>query len=845
MSNPKRKLAAIVFTDIVGFTELSAKNEPAALELLNTQRELFKPIVRDHGGDWLKEIGDGLLLTFKTNREAVFCSIAMQEAAKAVKELQLRIGIHQGEVVFQGEDVAGDDVNIASRIEPYSPVGGIAISNRVNVSLERDPEFSTEIVGSPELKGVTQEVKIYCITSHGLSTSGKLKNKPNNSFKWNVLNVTGAVLSIIGILFWINISFLGVGNADDKDIVSIAILPFENKGSDQDDFYAYGISTDLITDVTSTGLIRVASLADIEKLDYNKISNNEISNKLLVRYVAKGTLWKMDSIFQLSMEIFDTELSKVVHANRWQTDWEDLGIIKDELSKNILESLNIDFLENVELELPESDPVAYEYYLRAKHLYNKRKNKDDTKITQELLSKAIDLDSNLVDARLLLGNTYNDLSDYDNALLIYKNARNISEKLGDKKGVVDCNKYIASVFWMTGELDSILAIHKISYQISKKINNKHHMSESLDNIGMSHLRKGNYDSTIIYSKRALELYRDLDDKEGIAETYNSIGSAYNFLGDYENSVEFRKKALEIYKEIGDEEQLSTSYLVLGWDYNQNGDHQSAIDNFEKSLELANSLDNKPRILGLYYNMAYSYTIAEDYASALDLYKTSIQMAEDLGNRNTLGYVLKDMGYHLYFNKMDLDSALHYISKANLIFDEVSNKHGQSRSLIQTGDIYRIMGDYDNSLKNYSAALDINVQEKRFSMGAYFRLGQIWFLKENYKKALKNLDKYVDLRKELLDKSPNLSALTLISLCKKKTGKQFDLRKIKQLIDDTDEIGYTTYFRLYKLLDDFQYLKYANEKIQDQGDKLEESLKKKFYDYPIPRQVIEYQKNINS
>ena len=371
------------------------------------------------------------------------------------------------------------------------------------------------------------------------------------------------------------------------------------------------------------------------------------------------------------------------------------------------------------------------------------------------------------------------------------------------------------------------------------------MSESLNKVGMSHLRKGDYDSTIIYSKRALELYRDLDDKEGIAETYNSIGTAYNFLGDYQNSIEFKKKALEIYIEIGDEEQLSTSYLFLGWDYNQNGDHQNAIDNFEKSLELANSSDNKPRILGLYYNMAYSYTIAEDYASALDLYKTSIQMAEELGNRITLGYVLKDMGYHLYFNKLDLDSALHYISKANLIFDEVSNKHGQSRSLIQIGDVYRITGDYDNALKNYSAALNINKKEKRFSMGAYLRLGKIWFLKENYEKALESLDKYADLRKEVLDKSPDLSALTLISLCKKKTGKQFDLRKIKQLIDDTDEIGYTTYFRLYKLLDDFQYLKYANEKIQDQADKLEESLKKKFYNYPIPRQIIEYQKNINS
>ena len=250
-------------------------------------------------------------------------------------------------------------------------------------------------------------------------------------------------------------------------------------------------------------------------------------------------------------------------------------------------------------------------------------------------------------------------------------------------------------------------------------------------------------------------------------------------------------------------------------------------------------------MGLYYNMAYSYTIAEDYVSALDLYKTSIKMAEELGSRYTLGYILKDLGYHVYLNKLDLDSSLHYSSKANLIFEEVSNKHGLSRSLIQIGDIYRIMGDYDNSLKNYSAALDINVKEKRFSMCAYFRLGQIWFLKENYEKALENLDKYVNLRKEVLDKSPNLSALTLISLCKKMTGKQFDLRKIKQLINDTDEIGYTTYFRLYKLLDDFQYLKYANEKIQEQADKLEESLKKKFYDYPIPRQIIEYQKNISS
>ena len=118
MANSKRKLAAIVFTDIVGFTELSSKNEPAALALLESQRKLLKPIVDQYNGGWLKEIGDGLLLSFSTNRDAVDCAIAIQKAAESEKDLNLRIGIHQGEVVFQGSDVIGDDVNIASRIEP-------------------------------------------------------------------------------------------------------------------------------------------------------------------------------------------------------------------------------------------------------------------------------------------------------------------------------------------------------------------------------------------------------------------------------------------------------------------------------------------------------------------------------------------------------------------------------------------------------------------------------------------------------------------------------------------------------------------------------------------------------
>ena len=299
MSDTKRKLAAIVFTDIAGFTKLSSKNEPAALALLEKQRDLLKPLVKKNNGEWLKEIGDGLLLSFGTTRDAVDCAIEIQHLTKEIESLDLRIGIHQGEVVFQGSDVVGDDVNIASRIEPFAATGGIAISGRVNSSLKRDPDFETKYVGTPNLKGVDQELKVYCITSHGLpetiksNVTAKLDKK---GFQWNLKNSIGIAASTIGLLFVANVMFLRIGFADESDVPSIAILPLDNKGAAEDEFYAYGLSTDLISDVASAGLIRVASLKEIEEL--GDINFKEKAKRLLVRYVAQGTIWKRDDIFQ-------------------------------------------------------------------------------------------------------------------------------------------------------------------------------------------------------------------------------------------------------------------------------------------------------------------------------------------------------------------------------------------------------------------------------------------------------------------------------------------------------------------------------------------------------------------
>jgi class 3 adenylate cyclase len=173
MSSLKRRLAAIVFTDIVGFTNLSSKDEEGAYKLVVKQREILKPIVEKHEGQWLKEEGDALLLSFPSSKEAVNCSIQIQEAVKNVDDLILRIGIHQGDIIQEDKDVFGDDVNIASRIEPFAAPGGIAVSQKIQQDLSSNPEFEFKFIDKPKLKGVQQEISVYCIISHGLPESKK------------------------------------------------------------------------------------------------------------------------------------------------------------------------------------------------------------------------------------------------------------------------------------------------------------------------------------------------------------------------------------------------------------------------------------------------------------------------------------------------------------------------------------------------------------------------------------------------------------------------------------------------------------------------------------------------
>jgi class 3 adenylate cyclase len=162
-----RRLAAIMFTDIVGYTTMMSRNEKEALEAIETVRAVLKPLIDQHNGKWQKEIGDGTLSSFSSAVDAVSCALEFQRAIGDAA-FKLRIGIHVGEVTMTEDDIFGDGVNIASRIEPLAPPGGIYITDRVYEDVSNKPEIKTALIGTRSLKNVERPIQVYALVGEGL-----------------------------------------------------------------------------------------------------------------------------------------------------------------------------------------------------------------------------------------------------------------------------------------------------------------------------------------------------------------------------------------------------------------------------------------------------------------------------------------------------------------------------------------------------------------------------------------------------------------------------------------------------------------------------------------------------
>ena len=347
-----RQLAAIMFTDIVGYTALMGNDEQRAYALLKKNRELHKPIIEQFNGRWIKELGDGTMASFNTVSDAILAAIRIQEACNAAGDFQLRIGIHQGEVISEHNDIYGDAVNIAARIQTLGVPGSILFSKKVTDEIRNKSEFQVTSLGHFEFKNVGESIEVFALSNPGFiiprkeEMQGKLKSSQTKNTKRSIA-IIGAILLfiVLGLSIYKNISI--PGKIDAGSIKSLAILPFENPLNDSTlTFLSDGIPENLINRFSNIAGIKVFARSATFSL---KDSSRQIMNlrKLLdVDLVLTGQLMKTAHGYDLNCEMVDASNQSIVWGNKYHMDTRTVSVIEDSIISSLLIPLKIDLLND-------------------------------------------------------------------------------------------------------------------------------------------------------------------------------------------------------------------------------------------------------------------------------------------------------------------------------------------------------------------------------------------------------------------------------------------------------------------------------------------------------------------
>lgn len=409
-----RQLAAIMFTDIVGYTSLMGKDERKAFELLRKNREIQKPLIKQFHGVWIKELGDGVLASFHTITDAVFCAAAIHQASSKMEGLQLRIGIHQGEVIFENNDVFGDGVNIASRLQAMASPGSTWVSEAVYKNLVNKKEITSEFIKEEILKNVSEPVKVYEITVKEfpgyLPDNIKAYQKQvrtGKPVKKKTIYVAAFVI-LIGLIaayfFFFNkqTNQTAVNKANAEK--SIAVLPFRNISNDpQQEYFAEGMMDEVMNHLYKIGGLVVISGTSSMVYKDSKKTSKEIANELGVGNLLEGSVQKDGDRIRIIVQLINGQTAQHVWVETYDREFKDVFSIQSDIAQQIAAALKvkIDAATKSRIEYaPTENTSAYNLYLQSK---TKPSSGDYGKSWKELLEKVIQQDSSFAPAYADLG----------------------------------------------------------------------------------------------------------------------------------------------------------------------------------------------------------------------------------------------------------------------------------------------------------------------------------------------------------------------------------------------------------------------------------------------------------
>ncbi len=382
----KRRLAAIMFTDVAGYTELMQHDELLALELLDAQRKIIRPIVLSHNGIEIKTMGDAFLVEFPSVLNAVSAAIEIQGTVSKSnlgtisgrKKFEIRIGIHLGDVVHEDADVYGDAVNVASRIESIAQPGTICVSRQVADEIKNKLVGQVQCLGTFQLKGVPGQVELYCVLPNGKAYDTSL-----------------------------------IATHQLSQTSRIAVLPLVNiSANPEDEYFVDGLTEEIIVRLSNISGLRVIARTSVMRYKGANKSVHEIAQELNVKTLLAGSVRRVENKVRISVQLIDAASEEDIWVQSFDKELQDVFAIQTQIAREVANSLRVRLKanENDRIENKDTHSMdAYNLYLQGRYYWNKR-TPDDLKRAASLFEKATSADprfalayTGLSDAYCLLG----------------------------------------------------------------------------------------------------------------------------------------------------------------------------------------------------------------------------------------------------------------------------------------------------------------------------------------------------------------------------------------------------------------------------------------------------------
>src|ERR1700732_550062 len=354
----ERKLTAILCADVFGYSRLMGENEEATLRTLSSHRKLIDSLIEQHHGRFVNSAGDSVLAEFASVVNAVQCAVEIQSTLKAEnaslppeRRMEFRIGVNLGDVMVDGEQIYGDGVNVAARLESLAEPGGICVSGTVREHLGNRIALSYEDLGAQSVKNIAKPVRVFRVLMEagGAATpTGQIQGVARKYVRRGIFSVAGLATIAATIIFVQHLSLrpptpsASIPPAQPPalplpDKPSIAVLPFTNMSGDRDqEYFSDGITDDLITDLSRLPGLFVIARTSSFTYKGKPAKLQDVGRELGVKYVLEGSVRKVGEEVRITVQLADASTGAELWAERYDRPLRDVFAVQDEVVRRIV-----------------------------------------------------------------------------------------------------------------------------------------------------------------------------------------------------------------------------------------------------------------------------------------------------------------------------------------------------------------------------------------------------------------------------------------------------------------------------------------------------------------------------